>query len=679
MLSKNFKESEIHNFFKTVYDSKGRDYDHDTTQNQIDSGLTYKEAGGKPHPCTPKEHEDGKKSTALYDVFISNPESVCQRCKRKSAKAKRTANREAKEAALAEILDDLNSRYTFKTPTDLEDLYYYDNGIYKKAEHKLKKELEDELGPQGYTYYIEEILKHLERQSYVERSEFNKFTGAIPVENGLLNLNDKTLTPFNKEQIFTYKLNAIYDETKKCPKWLKFLKEILPEEQDRILLQEIMGYTLFPGMPKHKIFWFYGLGRNGKGRVIATLEFILGFDFCANVELKEFDGEHRFAVAQLYGCLINVSSEPSTKNALETALIKKLTGEDTIDAEVKIKQRRLKFKNMAKPFVLGNSFPPVKDTSLGFWDRVEILKFPNSFIDDKQIDDIEKTWLSDPNEVSGILNHMLTGLHRINDNHGFTKSKTTTETITEFKRASDPIGAWLDDNCVFGLDYYIPRKISHENYKLYCEEMNATPETDRKFYERLRNTPRIRDTTTDKKGETETRFWVGLCLKTDEERQKKALAEKDKVKQIELPTKPTVPTGNSNSDKENLKNEISLKEVEKCVGNEGSVGNSKAGQNSLGETEESAINGYAQKVYRLEIRKTKDGQPCWNCETSASEYEITKFLNNEFEGKSFNCKTCLFEKTIPIYKDQDAKIEFKEADDTEERDYPDKNPRGEEA
>jgi P4 family phage/plasmid primase-like protien len=586
MLAKNFTDQEIHNFFKSVYDSKGRDYEYSITQVQIESGKCFKENGGKPHPCTPKEHEDGKKSVALYEIFVTDPASVCSKCKRRFEKTKKTENREAKEKKLKEILDDLNARYTFKTPTDLEDLYFYEDGIYKKAEYKLKKEIEDKLGPEGYTYYIEEILKHLERQSYVSREEFNKFTGCIPVQNGLLNLETQTLQPFNKEQIFTYKLNVVFDDAKQCPKWLKFLEEILPDSDDRTLLQEIMGYTLFPGMPKHKIFWFYGLGRNGKGRVIATLEFILGPDFCANIELKEFDGEHRFAVANLYGCLINVSSEPDTKNDLETALIKKLTGEDTIDAEVKNKQRRLKFKNMAKPFVLGNRFPPVKDTSLGFWDRVEILKFPNSFIGENQKDDIEKTWLNDPNEVSGILNWMLIGLHRIAQNKVFSKSKTTTEIMTEFKRTSDPIGAWIDDKCVFGLDYYIPRKVSHEDYKLYCEDMNATPETDRKFYERLRNTPRIRDSNTAIKGETETRFWIGLCLKKDEERQKAILDAKTKTKQLKFTTDSTDSTGNGASEKENSETGNSFKKREKSAETVESVVNSNPEKSALGKKKE---------------------------------------------------------------------------------------------
>ncbi|MGD0451454.1 MAG: phage/plasmid primase, P4 family [Candidatus Bathyarchaeia archaeon] len=664
MLSKGFNDAEIHNFFKTVYDSKGRDYQYSVTQAQIESGKDFKNRGGKPHPCVPKAQEDGRKSIALYEVFVCDPKTVCSRCKRHSVQAQKTANQEAKEAKMAAILDDLNSRYTFKTPTDLEDLHFYEDGIYKKAKHKLEKELEDNLGPKVYTYYIEEVLRHLERQSYVSREEFNKFTGVIPVQNGLLDLETQTLKPFNKEQIFTYKLNVTYDDTKKCPIWLKFLEEILPDPADRTLLQEIMGYTLFPGMPKHKIFWFYGIGRNGKGRVIATLEFIFGSEFCANIELKEFDGEHRFAVAQLYGCLINVSSEPDTKNALETALIKKLTGEDTLDAEVKIKQRRLKFKNMAKPFVLGNNFPPVKDTSLGFWDRVEILKFPNSFIGENQKDDIEKTWLCDPNEVSGILNWMLEGLHRISRNKDFSKSKTTAETMTEFKRASDPIGAWLDDNCVFGLDFYISRKASHDNYKLYCEDMNATPETDRKFYERLRNTPRVRDSNTKIKGETETRFWIGLCLKTDVERQKTLLEAKSKVKQTELGTDSTDSTGNGTSGKQNTEENISLREGEKSVENVESVANSrKANQSAIGESNVE----YVQKNYTLKIKPISHGkiEKCWNCEGLESAWEIQLFLNGVLQGVSYNCNSCLKEHTIPDYKAQGAKFDVQSPEPTD--------------
>jgi P4 family phage/plasmid primase-like protien len=408
------------------------------------------------------------------------------------------------------ILNELNGLFTFKTPTDLEDIYYYDNGVYRDAEHMLKGLVETWLGEHGSTYIINEILGHLRRKSYCDRTEFNRFQGLIPVQNGLLDLKTLTLQPFDKNQIFTYKLNTAYDKEAPYPIWEKFVSQILNKE-DIPLLQEWMGYCLLPTMPKHKIMWFYGTGRNGKGRVILTLEAILGLENCASLELSEFDGEHRFALPQLYGKMINVSSEPTTKKELQTALLKKITGEDTLDAEVKNKQRRLRFRNTAKPIVLGNKFPKVTDITPAFWERVLNIKFPNAFIGKDQIDNIERMWLDNPQEMSGILNWMLTGLHALLCQNDFTTSKTTKETTIEFKRISDTIGAWLQEKTLINSTTYTIRTEAFEHYKTYCDDIEATPETKTKFTQRLKDTPRIREgwKQIEKKNE---RAWLNLEL-----------------------------------------------------------------------------------------------------------------------------------------------------------------------
>lgn len=135
-----------------------------------------------------------------------------------------TKSKEAKEQQIAEILTQLKALYTFKTPTDLKDLYYYEDGIYKLAESKIENLLEQQLGAKAYTYLINEIINHLQRASYVDRDEFNKYTGLIPVENGLLNLQTMQLEPFDKEKIFTYKLNVTYDPEVQCPAWNQFFR-----------------------------------------------------------------------------------------------------------------------------------------------------------------------------------------------------------------------------------------------------------------------------------------------------------------------------------------------------------------------------------------------------------------------------------------------------------------------
>ena len=513
MVSKGFLDDEIQDFFKTVYGSEGRrDFDYGITQSQVASAHLFHERGGKPHPCTAKMNPDtGHVSTPLFQVFGASIDK-CSGCIRK-LQATNSA-KEVKDQRLEEVLDRLRSEYTFKTPMDLRDLYYYCDGIYKPAECLVEGLLERELGASASSHFVDEVLEHLKRGSYVERSLFNRYEGSVPVLNGLLSLTTLELKPFDPNCIFTYKLNIHFNPTSKYPVWQTFLDQILPKD-DQALLQEYMGYCILPAMPKHKMMWFYGRGRNGKGRVIATVEAIIGVENCSYLELGEFDGEHRFALAQLYGKLVNVSSEPFTTGSLQTPLLKKITGEDTLDAEVKGKQKRLTFRNVAKAFVLGNEFPKVDDTSLAFEDRTLILKFPNEFKGKSQIDNIERTWLSDPVEVSGIFNWMLEGLQRLVKNGDFTISKTTQEVMLEFKRLSDPFAAWVEDNCVLGSEEFFCRKVSFEDYKNYVDqELGRVPDTERRFFQRLRDMPKVKEYKT----RTERGF-LGIGLKSKEQSQ----------------------------------------------------------------------------------------------------------------------------------------------------------------
>ena len=402
--------------------------------------------------------------------------------------------------------------------------------------------LERELGASASSHFVSEVLEHLRRGSFVDRAEFNRYRGFVPVQNGLLDLKTLELKPFDADLIYTYKLNVRFDGSAKCPKWLAFLLQILPVE-DHALLQEYMGYCLLPIMPKHKMMWFYGSGRNGKGRVIATLEAIVGGENCCYLELGELDGDHRFSVAQLYGKLVNVCSEPSTVIALQTALLKKITGEDSLDAEVKGKQKRISFRNVAKVFVLGNEFPKVNDSSVAFQERTLILRFPNSFTGKDQIDDIEQTWLSIPVEVSGIFNWMLSGLHRLWQNNDFSVSKSTQEVMLDFKRTSDPMGAWMEDNCIFDLEGFVSRRAAFEDYKNYADqELGKPPETERRFYQRLRDTPKIKDHNSNKEG----RGFKGIRLRNPDDQ-----PQKDGQTQL-TPTATTAVTADSFNFQKNL-------------------------------------------------------------------------------------------------------------------------------
>lgn len=412
---------------------------------------------------------------------------------------------------MKDVLKSLFEQFTFKTPTDIEEVYYYNDGVYEIAEPKIKGLIEAWLDAETTTHFVEEALNHIRRLSYVPREEFNKASKVIPVLNGLLNLTIMQLEPFDKEKIFTYKLNVNYNAEKKCPKFQKFLTEVLDVE-DIPTLQEYLGYCLVPAMPYHKMMWFYGLGRNGKGRIIATLQAMLGVQNCSNQNLEEFYGDRRFSIAQLYGKMINVSSEPSVKRALESPLLKKITGEDFVDAEIKNKQHPIRFINFAKMFVLGNRFPRVNDNTIAFWDRIILIRFPYSFIGKKQIVDIEKAWINDEDERSGILNWMIEGLMRLLSNNEFTVGKTTGETTLEFKRASDTTMSFLDEQCEYKSDSEYTRLELYELYKEYCDNYGLIVDEERLFIPKIKQNPKVKTRQKRIDGKIE-RVWVGLRVK----------------------------------------------------------------------------------------------------------------------------------------------------------------------
>lgn len=150
------------------------------------------------------------------------------------------SDKEKKRDFMAEALE-IFSGYHFKTPDDIEALYVFFGGVYMPAEPFVKGLLEANFGIHANTGFCYEVIGHLKRQSYCSRKEFNKFEDEIPVQNGILNITTGQLSQFDPEKIFTYKLQAKFDSTKTCPKFLKFMEDVQPDVEDRLTLQEYGG------------------------------------------------------------------------------------------------------------------------------------------------------------------------------------------------------------------------------------------------------------------------------------------------------------------------------------------------------------------------------------------------------------------------------------------------------
>ncbi|MGA2523645.1 MAG: phage/plasmid primase, P4 family [Candidatus Bathyarchaeia archaeon] len=405
-------------------------------------------------------------------------------------------------------------RFHFKADRTNELLYYFDCKSWKdNGEVYLQELLARLLGEENRHSIYSDVLHDLKGLVYEDIS----FSRKIAVENGLLDLEKETveLEPFSPEEMPFHQLPVTYNESATCPGWEEFVKQVVNPD-DIATLQEWSGFILLPDYRFHKLLWIFGEGRNGKGVWQRTIEAILGEENFSSVGLEEFDGNHRFALRQLYGSLFNACSEPTTNKILQTPLLKKATGQDTIEAEIKGKQGRLKFRNCAKMTVLANKFPRINDTSVAFKERRLFIKFPNEFTGKNQIQNIEENWTKDPEQKSGILNWMLAGLKRLLEQGYFTESKTQEETEAEFLKASDTISAFLTELAIFDKNRITTRNEAYESYKNYSDVFGLEAENEKKFTERLKNTPKISIGFVHKP--KQERAWKGLGLrKLDEE------------------------------------------------------------------------------------------------------------------------------------------------------------------
>jgi hypothetical protein len=106
---------------------------------------------------------------------------------------------------------------------------------------------------------------------------------------------------------------------------------------------------------------------------------------------------------------------------------------------------------------------------------------------------------------------MLTGLKRLLEQGYFTESKTQQETEAEFLRASDPVNAFISEMLDFDKQKVTARSDVLEAYKNYCEVLGLEVDNEKKFTQKLKDTPKIGSCVV--RNPRMERAWKGIGLK----------------------------------------------------------------------------------------------------------------------------------------------------------------------
>ena len=288
----------------------------------------------------------------------------------------------------------------------------------------------------------------------------------VAFTNGVLDLKEFNVSHkynvifhegFSPDYHVTYYHPYPYDEAAKCPKWLSFLHEVLPDKDSRIILQMFLGLgliqrsTVYDECEGHEAakvelcLILIGTGANGKSVIYQTALGIFGPNRISGLDYDDLTGssfDSMSSRAMLREALFNWSSDSNPKEfgRKRTGMFKRIvSGEPVLDRKIGENTRQ----NVHMPYLIFNlnelEFPD--DQSLGFVRRLQCISFDVVIPPNKQNKSLAYELKS---EYSGIFNWILRGAKELRrKKFVFPATENSRRQIILSQLLTNPVLAWI--------------------------------------------------------------------------------------------------------------------------------------------------------------------------------------------------------------------------------------------
>ena len=340
-------------------------------------------------------------------------------------------------------------------------LHIYKDGVYTNNLNEIEKSM---------LQYINNSTKNIRNEvinylNLLAPEQVQAPSNLIALGNGIFDIITKQLQDFNPKIIIKNKVPINYNSAAYSEIADKTLNKICcNDKQLRLLIEEMIGYTLFRRNELRKCFILTGNGQNGKSTLLKVIKAMLGNDNLSSVSLKELGD--RFKTYQLEGKLANIGDDISNKYIDDNETFKKLVTGETVNVERKGKDP-FDFENYSKLIFSANDLPRINDLSDGLKSRLIFIPFNAKFTkDDPDFDPFIKDKLLTNESLEYLLKISITALERILKNNSFTASKASQETWKQYEEVNNPVIAFLEDNKIENE----PTKDIYLRYSLYCNE-----------------------------------------------------------------------------------------------------------------------------------------------------------------------------------------------------------------
>jgi len=318
----------------------------------------------------------------------------------------------------------------------------------------------------------------------INREELNRFNyRLIPLINGVYDVYTQKLLPYHPKFYFTYRLNAEYDPNADMGAIYDFITDVVPDENEREALLEILGTCLLPGLNFQKILVCVGKGANGKTTLLNVIKALFGEKYVTGFPLNELL-KNSFMQSELRYSLLNISDDVPSEPIQNTGIFKTLIGGGTLTADVKY-HNPATFQVKTKFIMSVNVMPHTTDDTYAFFRRLLLVTFPKVIPDNKQ-DPYLSLKLSTAQNLNGLFLIMLAYLFRVLRENRIVHTISIDEIQQRYYFLSNPMLRYVEECIVPSENNEIPKEDLFAHYLSFCQKNNLPTPT---FFSFVRNFP----------------------------------------------------------------------------------------------------------------------------------------------------------------------------------------------
>jgi len=381
------------------------------------------------------------------------------------------------------------------------------------------------------TSYKESIMKECKCLFVDEKFEelLDSKPHLLGFENGVYDLKLHLFREGMPEDFISFgtgKYYMPYDDTSEEIRDIKdFFAKLFINEAVRNYVLDILACAIDGSIIQERFYIFIGEGSNGKSRLLDLIQKSVG-DYYSTLPIALLTQKRASSNAaqgeleRTKGRRYAVLSEPSEDDKLNIGLMKELSGNDRILVRGLYKEP-FEFRPQFKMILACNHLPEITAQDGGCWRRIRVVDFKSKFCENPHPDrknefpmDLE---LSDKLErFSEVFLSMLIHRHKEINPMKINEPREVINSTNNYKENNDLIGQYINDNIKVDKDVKEGLKIMElfTEFKMWLANDNNSKNKKidrtqfRSYFEKIYGSYH------------QTKGWVGIRFKTDEEKEK---------------------------------------------------------------------------------------------------------------------------------------------------------------